>query len=315
VSSCRKTGDNGRAKRRRKGESVGRKTLKSLLDQLTREFDLRHISPDPVEIVHEYRAPEDQEVVAFVAAALAYGNVWSILRSVRRVLGVLGDSPRAAVLALNPRKALDRLSGFRHRFNSGVDVARLLLMTGRALRRHGSLGTCFAQGYRETDPNIGPALERFVAHMLGAKFPDLDRVEKRTGSLSRVDFLLPLPSRGSACKRLNLFLRWMVRRRDGVDFGLWPQISPAKLIIPLDTHVARISRGLGLTRRAAAGWKTACEITEALKRLDPLDPVRYDFAISRLGILGYCRRNAEAGKCSACPLARVCTGPNGRAVS
>jgi uncharacterized protein (TIGR02757 family) len=124
---------------------------------------------------------------------------------------------------------------------------------------------------------------------------------------SNFDFLLPLPSRGSACKRLNLFLRWMVRPADGVDFGLWRGVRPAQLLMPLDTHVWRIARALGLTARRTADWRAAVEITDALRRIDPQDPVRFDFAIARLGIVGRCRRaTADPAGCRSCVLAGAC---------
>jgi uncharacterized protein (TIGR02757 family) len=115
------------------------------------------------------------------------------------------------------------------------------------------------------------------------------------------------PASGSACKRLNLFLRWMVRPDDGLDLGLWAPVRPDQLVIPLDTHEARISRYLGLSDRRTVDWKMAVEVTEGLRRLDPSDPVRYDFALSRLGILDECPRRRDPVKCRRCPLVPVCT--------
>jgi uncharacterized protein (TIGR02757 family) len=280
--------------------------IKRLLDKLAREFDLSRVSPDPVEIPHEYADDADREVAAFVASALAYGNVRQILRSARRALAPLGPAPRSRLLQMSEREILASCEGFVHRFNGPFDLARLLAMLREALRRHGSLESLFLQGLDPGAPHVGPALESFVASLRAARLPQIDIAEARAGAVSRVGFLLPSPSSGSACKRLNLFLRWMVRREGGVDFGIWRRVDPSLLIVPLDTHVWRISRYLGLTQRASADWKAAIEITQALRRLDPRDPVRYDFAISRLGILGYCRHNAQESSCAACVLNGVC---------
>ncbi|MBN1866611.1 TIGR02757 family protein [Candidatus Sumerlaeota bacterium] len=283
--------------------------IKPDLDRLVREFDLSRISPDPVEIPHEYADPGDRELAAFVAAALAYGNVRQILRSARRALAPLGPSPRRRLLQMSDREILASCEGFVHRFNGPFDLARLLAMLRRALERHGSLESLFVQGSRPNAPHVGPALEAFVTHLGSVRLSWLDKAQAQSANVSRVGFLLPRPSSGSACKRLNLFLRWMVRREGAVDFGMWRRVDPSLLIVPLDTHVWRISRYLGLTKRASADWKAAVEITEALRRLDPRDPVRYDFAISRLGILGYCRGSAPDPPCASCILCDTCRRP------
>jgi uncharacterized protein (TIGR02757 family) len=281
-------------------------SLKPLLDRLYREFDPSFISPDPVEIPHEYADPGDREAVAFIASALAYGNVRQILRSVRRALAPLGPSPRARLLEMSERDILGACDGFVHRFNGAFDLSRLFAMLREALRTHGSLESLFMQGLRPGDSHIGSALESFIENLESARFASIDEAEARAGTASHARFFLPRPSSGSACKRLNLFLRWMVRREGGVDFGLWRRVDPALLIMPLDTHVWRISKYLGLTRRASADWKAAVEITESLRRFDPSDPVRYDFAISRLGILGICKENAAQPPCAECALSGVC---------
>jgi uncharacterized protein (TIGR02757 family) len=154
-----------------------------------------------------------------------------------------------------------------------------------------------------TASDIGPALEKFVQMILDTK---VAIPSTSSQAPSNFKFLLPLPSRGSACKRLNLFLRWMVRPDDGIDFGIWKKISPSQLIIPLDTHVARIARRIGLTRRTSADWKTALEVTHALRQLDSADPVKYDFAICKLGMLGICPARHDPAKCAACSLNPFC---------
>ena len=170
-------------------------------------------------------------------------------------------------------ESLERVfAGFRHRFARGHELARLLLGLKRLIERHGSLGACFASHLKAADETVAPALGPFVREFRAAA----DGLESH---------LLPDPSRGSACKRLNLFLRWMVRR-DEIDPGGWDGVSPARLIVPLDVHMHRICGSLGLTKRAAADLRAALEITAAFRAFDPDDPVRYDFAISHLGIRG-----------------------------
>lgn len=291
--------------------SCDRRALRPLLDRLCLEFDPRHISPDPIEIVHEYAAPGDQEVAALVAAALAYGNVRQILRSVRSALGALGPHPREAARKLTEREAIELFRDFRHRFNSGMDVARLVLLTGRALREHESLESLFLEGYSSGDPHVGPALDAFASRLAATRLPTVDRRERRLGLVSRARFFLPRPRDGSACKRLNLFLRWMVRGPDGVDLGLWRRVSPTQLVMPLDTHVWRICRRLGLTRRSSPDWQAALEITAVFREFAPRDPVRYDFAISRLGILRRCGPRESGRHCGECVLRGICVRETG----
>jgi len=156
---------------------------------------------------------------------------------------------------------------------------------------------------------VGPALSAFSRRMLERTGlpagPGVVGGRLLPGAPVRTFF--SSPEKGSACKRFNLYLRWMVRREGGLDFGLWTSIPPAALVIPLDTHVARIAGLMGLTRRRTADWKMALEVTDALRRLDPLDPVKYDFALCRLGILEYCPRRVDPVKCAACLIRPACT--------
>jgi uncharacterized protein (TIGR02757 family) len=283
------------------------RALGPLLDRLREEFDPRHISPDPIEIVHQYADPGDQEVVALFAAVLAYGNVRQILRSVRAFLVPLGARPRDAVREMDEKEAIREFQGFRHRFNSGMDAARLVLAVGGVIREHGSLESLFLQGHSTVDRDVGPALDAFALRLRSMSCPAVERREKRLGLVSRASFFFPCPSDGSACKRLNLFLRWMVRGPDGVDLGLWRcGIRPAQLVIPLDTHVWRICRQIGLTARRSPDWRAALDITQALREFAPDDPVRYDFAISRLGILRRCGARASLRHCGQCALKGFC---------
>ncbi len=224
-------------------------------------FDLLHdrrasLDLDPVRFPRRYRDPRDAEVAGLLAATLAFGNVKAIGASVERVLAALGRSPaRAAREVAAGRRRLP--AGLYHRWLKGPQIAALVAAAGGALERAGSLEAAFMAGYGAGD-DIGPALERFV-EALGAP-PGF-----------------PSPAGGSACKRPCLLLRWMVRPDDGVDLGLWRGVDPARLVVPLDVHVARAARRLRLTRRRTPDWKMALEVTAALRRHDPRDPLRFDF--------------------------------------
>jgi uncharacterized protein (TIGR02757 family) len=178
---------------------------------------------------------------------------------------------------------------------------------GRARRRHGSLRLAFLAGYDPDRPDLAEALARFLDEVRGdLRLPG----ERRAPPESRLPYgvraFFPDPRRGGACKRANLFLRWMVRPDDGVDLGQWGPVRPDQLVVPLDTHVSRISRNLGLTRRRTVDWRMASEVTDALRALDARDPVRYDFALSRLGILDACPRRVDPVRCAACLLVPAC---------
>lgn len=227
------------------------------------------IAPDPLAPVLRFRAPGDQEVAGLVAAALAFGNVKTILRAIHRVLEVL-PRPRHDLLTLPQETIARRLGDFRHRYAGATEMLDLLQGMRRTIERHGSLEACFITAQPADAATALPGLAGFVASL---------RAESR---LPR-NYLLPDPARGSACKRLLMYLRWMIRR-DAVDPGPWRSLSPALLVYPMDTHMHRAAAALGLTRRAAPDMRAALETTAAFRRIAPLDPVRYDFALTRLGI-------------------------------
>lgn len=250
------------------------------------------LATDPVQFPRRFTDPQDQELVGLFAACLAYGRVDLIARAMTAALGRMGDAPARAAQADDEAAARARFAGFVYRVTRGDDLARLWLGAGHLLRTHGHLGAAFPAG------PLRPALARFRAALLAptAHFPHRQAMQH----------LVPDPARGSACKRLNMYLRWMVRGPDGVDLGLWTHVDPALLVMPIDTHVHRIGRYLGLTRRAQADWRTAEEVTAALRRLDPADPLRYDFALAHLGISGACPSRRVEEICATCPLAPVC---------
>lgn len=279
--------------------------LKVYLDKLYKTFDLKFLSPDPLEFVHQFKKPEDQEVVGLIASSLAYGRVERILVSIKDVLRRMDNKPHRFTINFNPARNAKVFEGFVHRFNTGKDIACLVYFAKQMIEESGSIGRFFLKGYNPTDTNIKNALIGFSEKTLSLDASLLYDKQKLPANAG-VRFFFPSPKDGSPCKRLNLYLRWMVRNRDGLDFGLWKDIHPSKLIIPLDTHIARISQNIGLTKRKSPDWKMAEEITESLKMLDPNDPVKYDFALCRLGILEHCPKRKDLGKCEKCLIKKVC---------
>ena len=280
---------------------VRRELLKSRLDALAATFDISTIAPDPLQLAYRYTEPIDQEVAGILAAAFAYGRADIVVANVGRVLDRMQPSPAAYLRSFDRNEAAGRFPGFTHRFQKTPELLALLERLAAALQRHGSLGALFQACYSDEDRDIGPSLTRFVAALI-------EIVPPLHTERAALDYLLTSPANGSACKRMNLFLRWMVRRTSP-DLGLWRFVDPSKLVIPLDTHVHRISSFLGLNARKSADWKTAREITTTLARFDSSDPVRYDFAICRLGILDLCSRNRRKEQCDVCLLRDVCRFP------
>jgi uncharacterized protein (TIGR02757 family) len=276
--------------------------LDAFLDSFPKE---EHLGNDPVQFVHRYDDPRDREVVGLIASALAYGNVKIVLRSVERALAVLGPHPAAAVAAFDPKRDARQVRGFYHRFNTSRDLAVLFWMVRRVLEDHGSLENAFVAGLSGNDQDTGAALQHFSSLFLASgyeQFYSRRELKARIG----VRFFFPSPANGGACKRLSLYLRWMVRPADGIDCGVWKKVSPRQLVIPLDTHIARISGYIGLTDRKSPDWKMAIDITRSLKKLDVDDPLRYDFALCHLGIAGDCPRKRDPFKCVRCPIQAIC---------
>ncbi len=275
--------------------------VRSALERLLAETDAAaKVRGDPVELPHRYADPLDIEVAALLSAALAYGRVDLFKPRLERLLAQLGPSPAATARDSSPKQLLRAARGFAYRMTDARDVACLMYGAGAILRRHGSLGACFAAHWRGS---LRDALGGFVDELCS---PDFTPITGKREPTRRLKHLLPHPSRGSACKRLNLFLRWMIRGPDGVDFGLWKGVPSSALVVPLDTHVHRIGRFIGLTRRKDLSWRTAEDVTRRLRHLDANDPVRYDFALSHLGISGNCASRKDARRCADCPLKPVC---------
>lgn len=254
------------------------------LEELYRRYNRREfVHPDPLEFLYRYDDPLERELVGLVASSLAYGRVAQILRSVDVVLARLGPSPRGFVLGATRGGLEAALAGFKHRFTTGTQLAGVLWGARSVILEYGSLGAFFSEVF---DGDMLAAQERFVEGLLSS------------AGIPRPCYLLPSPACGSACKRLNLYLRWMVRR-DEVDPGGWGGVPAASLIVPTDTHMHRIALALGLTRRRQADLRAALEITGAFREIAPEDPVRYDFALTRLGIRDDADADAFPRACGA----------------
>ena len=241
------------------------------LEKLYARYNRREfIHPDPLEFVYRYEEVGDREIAGIIAALLAYGRVKQILRSVAVVLERMGPSPRRFLQESSKSSLMKTFKDFKHRFTTGEELVILLVGLQRVLGNYGSLEACFLRGMQSGSSGALQALGAFVSELGVDPCP--------SGSM-----FVPSPERGSACKRLNLFLRWMVRS-DDVDPGVWKGLPSSSLIVPLDTHMHRIALQMKLTRRRQADMRTALEITEAFRAIMPDDPVRYDFSLTRLGI-------------------------------
>jgi|WetSurMetagenome_2_1015567.scaffolds.fasta_scaffold38752_2 uncharacterized protein (TIGR02757 family) len=250
--------------------------LKQKLDYHYKAFDKSQLEPDPLQFPHLFKNKSDIEVMAFIASVFAYGNVKQINNSLQKFQQISDNNPFSFIRNFNPPDIQKKLS-LVHRFYSSKDIIKLFHLLNLAYSEFNSLNSLFLSGYNETDSNVKNTLTNFSNYFL-------HKAKKEFGKLSRgLKFMFPMPEKGSACKRMNLFLRWMVRK-DDLDFGLWNEIPTSKLVIPVDTHIARICKQLKLTKRKNVSWKMAEEITENLKKFDPNDPVKYDFALCHIGM-------------------------------
>ncbi len=282
---------------------VGQTLLRARLDALVATFDISTIEPDPLQLVLRFEDPLDQEVAGLIAAAFAYGRAETIVANIGVVLARMTPSPHRYLQAFEAKEAARRFAGFAHRFHKTPELVAFLGCVAGAVGEHGCLGALFRACYDENEADIGPSLARFV---FGVRRHS--RRLQSGSSAAALRYLLTSPDDGSACKRMNLYLRWMVRRTSP-DLGLWTFVDPAKLVVPLDTHVHRIATFLGLNERKTADWKAARALTDRLARFDRADPVRYDFALCRLGILDLCSRTRRKENCDVCLLRDACRFP------
>jgi uncharacterized protein (TIGR02757 family) len=283
--------------------------LATSLDDLYQEYNRDDSATDPVHLVRPFPSSADREIAGFCAGSLAFGRVASVINSIETLLRIMGPHPAEFVRRFDPAQPHRELRAMVHRWTRGEDLAALLWILRQMLEQSGSIERFFAEGLSEADQDVGNALESFSDRAM--RF-DIRRAYGRVPRRPGVCYFFPRPSRGSACKRLNLFLRWMVRH-DAIDPGGWRTVSPSKLVVPLDTHVIRLGQCLRLTRYTSPGWRMAADITASLRQLDPRDPVRFDFSLCHLGMRNACGFGRRQGD-SQCPLKGLCR-PRSRARS
>jgi len=267
-------------------------SIYDFLEQIVKKYNRRdYLDTDPVSIVHKIKGEKSRETAAFISSVFAFGNVKTIKATILKVLHPMGNNVYDFIKhyeklqhesLLNSKKSqrskLYLFQGIGHRFIKGNDISCLVNTLHFVLKEYGSIENLFMQ-YFTKENNLRKSLEVFTKNIREIYCRNNSDFCERT-----LRFMLPSPEKGSACKRMNLFLRWMVRK-DEIDLGIWKGIKKNELIIPLDTHIARISKSLGFTKRKTLGWNMANEITENLKKFDPLDPLKYDFALTRIGML------------------------------
>ncbi|MHB1660694.1 MAG: TIGR02757 family protein [bacterium] len=283
------------------------KKLKECLEDLYDKFEESYLYSDPLGFVHKSGDLKDIEIAGFIAAGFAFGGVSQILKTLDKIDKIVNHKFYEFTLNFDAAEGLRLFKGFYYRFIKEKDIAALFLVLNEILKKSGSIENFFLQGYNSSDLNLKNAIISFSKRAIelvnftpiyGTKVPPKD---------SMVRFFFTSPADNSPCKRINLYLRWMVRNADNLDFGIWQGgIQPYQLIMPVDTHIGRISQYIGLTARKNPSFRMAEEITENLKKLDYSDPVKYDFAITRLGILDLCERNRNDKNCLKCTIYDIC---------
>lgn len=250
--------------------------LKKKLEYHYKYFDRNKITPDPVEFLHHYNNYFDIEISGLISSVFAYGNVKQINKTLTHLHSIMNHKPYEFVMNFNYRTDKIFFDKIVHRFYKPDDIAKLFFALNKIYVSYNSLKYFFLLYYFDEDKNLKNAISFFSRNILAI-------IESAGIKNTSIKFMFPDPQKGSACKRMNLFLRWMVRK-DEIDFGLWYEIPASKLVIPVDTHVAKICKNLGLTKRKNISWNMAEEITENLKKYDSSDPVKYDFAICHIGM-------------------------------
>ena len=263
--------------------------FKRAYDEFHSQF---HLEKDPIYHVHRFTTPGDQEVIALLSSILAYGNVATILSSVYKAADPLGDQPK---LLIQKGFSKNPLPYFRHRFTTGEDIWVIFERLKAIYERYETLEDFYLEG--ATDSRMEVMLSRFVDRFFAVPVSGkIAAVEKRR--MRSLRYLLPHPARGSACKRLNLFMRWMVRRKDGIDLGLWMKVNPNTLLLPVDTHLLKLLRELRWTSSKVANWKVAEAATIELRKISPEDPIRYDFSLCHLSMSRLSIKTYQQGKMS-----------------
>ena len=288
--------------------------LHSHLEALYADTRPDRIQHDPLRFAHRYTDPRDAELSGLIAALYAFGRVDLFLPVLDRLFDVMDahGGPRRFIDAFDADRA-PRIAGITYRWTRPADLAVFLGALRRVLAEHGRLEPLFGPTGPDLRDRLGLAIGALRAACVASAAEHGSPVDDFRELPQGVRYLLPDPADGSACKRWNLYLRWMVRpTREGVDLALWSTVSPADLVMPLDVHVGRLSRFLGLTARTDASWRTAAEITDSLRRFDPADPVRFDFALAHHGISGACLGFKHDETCATCAIRTVCKAPNAK---
>lgn len=271
--------------------------LAPFLRQMLIQVDDSAVENDPIGIAREYDLPEDRELVAMVASALAYGQVKVMRAAIRDAMARFGPMPSQTLRGLSAEQISEHLQGWYYRMTKAADLTDLLVAVMAVRQEYGGL----EDAYLASD---GTHVERASAWVA------LIRAHRHRPELTRgFSYLLGDPGLGGATKRLHLFFRWVVRPDDGVDLGLWTRVERSDLLMPLDTHTARICRYLGLTKRNANDLKAVLEISEALREIAPDDPMMFDFALCHLGISKGCIHRRSERHCPNCPINAVCALP------
>ncbi|MCD6308130.1 MAG: DUF2400 domain-containing protein, partial [Candidatus Latescibacteria bacterium] len=228
---------------------TGPPTLKERLDRLADEYRDAYLDTDPVGLVHRYASPEDREVAGLLVSSISYGGAAQIRKSALAMLSLAGDSPASFARSCGMERTAGRFASFRHRWTTGREVASLFLAAGDILDEFGSIGSFVRSIDDPREDTVEGLMTRF-SERFASRLGEKPGCSPASPSLrSTASYLLPSPAHGSACKRLAMYFRWMVRGPDGVDFGLWNFVSPSRLVIPVDRHIARMGLRLGLTRR------------------------------------------------------------------
>ncbi|MDE2880859.1 MAG: TIGR02757 family protein [Acidobacteriota bacterium] len=271
------------------------------VDRVYRRHGAGSLGSDPLQFPRRFRRADDREIAAFFAASLSYGNARAVCSSLERVFAWTGPHPARFVREFEPEREASALGGFRHRWSSARDLIQLAVMLRGILEQHGTLEALFGRGVVRGSGgrvDLAASIARFRRAALA--FYEAP-AETEGASRPGPRYFFPDP-RTSAAKRTTMFLRWVVRPDDGLDLGLWDCLHPRDLVAPLDTHMFLIARRLRLTRRKTPAWQAALDLTRGLRRLDPEDPVKYDFALSRLGIVEGCPRHHRSEPCELCGL-------------
>lgn len=250
--------------------------IKDFLDQAVETYNQPNfIENDPISLPHRFSRKQDIEIIGFWVAMLAWGQRKTIINKGKELIELMDNAPYDFIKN-HQETDRKRFLTFKHRTFQATDTLYFLEFLQHFYQQNDSLELAFSNGLEMDDPTTEKAIAHF--HELFFSLPD---APKRTRKH------IATPVRKSTCKRLNMFLRWMVRKDDcGVDFGIWNRISPAQLLIPLDVHVDRVARKLGLLTRKQTDWKSVLELTEKLRGFDPNDPVKYDYALFGTGVLG-----------------------------